>query len=459
MSKFNKSYRIRTEVGKDTQVHVNLENEYDILEIMSLKINQENAYKFHKSNYGVIAGRVLANDVFGIPNAKISVFIQKDEDESTDVIKSVLYPYNTTQTKDRNGVRYNLLIDEQVNECHTVIGTFPEKQYLLDNNSILEVFEKYYKYTTRTNDSGDYMIFGVPVGNQTLHVDIDLSDIGILSQKPRDMFYKGYSIESFENPNKFKYDTNLETLVQVISQETMTDVIPFWGEESEGSIGITRCDINVQYKFEPTCVFMGSIVSDTNSNGISKKCIPTPGMGSMEDIVTGSGTIEMIRKTPSGAVEEFSIKGNQLINGDGVWCYQIPMNLDYMMTDEFGNMVPTNHPEKGIPTRTRVRFRLSLQEFETDSTNLMLGKVLVPHNPYIYSGSQTCEEELDYSFGTKTKESSYRDLFWNGVYSVKSYIPRIQKGANWKNEKFMGFKRVNYYNDKNPIPYNNIRIK
>lgn len=459
MSKFNKSYRIRTEVGKDTQVCVNLENEYDILEIMSLKINQENAYKFHKSNYGVIAGRVLANDVFGIPNAKISVFIQKDEDESTDVIKSVLYPYNTTQTKDKNGVRYNLLTDEQVSECHTIIGTFPEKQYLLDNNSILEVFEKYYKYTTRTNDSGDYMIFGVPVGNQTIHVDIDLSDIGILSQKPRDMFYKGYSIESFENPNKFKYDTNLETLVQVISQETMTDVIPFWGEESEGSIGITRCDINVQYKFEPTCVFMGSIVSDTNSNGISKKCIPTPGMGSMEDIVTGSGTIEMIRKTPSGAVEEFSIKGTQLINGDGVWCYQIPMNLDYMMTDEFGNMVPTNHPEKGIPTRTRVRFRFSLQEFENDSTNLMLGKVLVPHNPNIYSGSALCEEELDYSFGTKTKESSYRDLFWNGVYSVKSYIPRIQKGANWKNEKFMGFKRVNYYNDKNPIPYNNIRIK
>jgi hypothetical protein len=459
MSKFNKSYRIRTEVGKDTQVHVNLDGDYDILEIMSLKINQENAYKFHKSNYGVIAGRVLANDVFGIPNAKISVFIQKDEDESTDVIKSVLYPYNTTQTKDKNGVRYNLLTDEQVNECHTIIGTFPEKQYLLDNNSILEVFEKYYKYTTRTNDSGDYMIFGVPVGNQTIHVDVDLSDIGILSQKPRDMFYKGYSIESFENPNKFKYDTNLETLVQVISQETMADVIPFWGEESEGSIGITRCDINVQYKFEPTCVFMGSVVSDTNSNGISKKCIPTPGMGSMEDIVTGSGTIEMIRKTPNGAVEEFSIKGNQLINGDGVWCYQIPMNLDYMMTDEFGNMVPTNHPERGIPTRTRVRFRLSLQEFENDSTNLMLGKVLVPHNPNIYSGSTLCEEELDYSFGTKTKESSYRDLFWNGVYSVKSYIPRIQKGANWKNEKFMGFKRVNYYNDKNPIPYNNIRIK
>lgn len=457
MNKFHKSYRIRTEVGKDTQVHVNLDRDYDVLEIMSLKINQENAYKFHTSNYGVIAGRVLANDAFGVPNAKVSVFIPIDGDDQTDVIKTVLYPYNNTKSQNEDGVRYNLLLNEQINDCHTIIGTFPEKQYLLDNDSVLEIFEKYYKFTTRTNNSGDYMIFGVPVGNQTIHVDIDLSDIGILSQKPRDMFYKGYNVESFENPNKFKHDTNLDSLVQVITQDNVTNVIPFWGDESEGSIGITRCDINIQYKFEPTCIFMGSVVADAHSEGISKKCIPTPGMGSMEEIVTGSGTIEMIRKTPSGDVEEFQIKGNQLINGNGVWCYQIPMNLDYMMTDEFGNMVPTNHPEKGIPTRTRVRFRISLQDFDNDNTNIALGKVLVPHNPDIYSANYL--DELDYNFGTKTNENSYRDLFWNGVYSVKSYIPRIQKGSNWKNEKFTGFKRVNYYGSKNPIPYNNIRIR
>ena len=453
----NKSYRIRTEVGKDKKLSVKLEQNYDILEIMSLKINQENAYRLHTSDYGVIAGRVLANGAFGIPNAKVSVFINIDEEDSYDVVKSVLYPYNTTRTKDANGVRYNLLPDTKVDNCHTVIGTFPEKQYALDNDSILEVFEKYYKYTTRTNNSGDYMIFGVPTGNQTIHVDIDLSDIGILSQKPRDMVYKGYNINQFENPNKFKYDTNLDSLTQVISQDSIADVIPFWGDEEQGTIGITRCDINVQYKFEPTCVFMGSVVSDTQSNGISKKCIPSPGMGAMDEITTGSGTIEMIRKKPDGSVEEFQIQGTQLINGDGVWCYQIPMNLDYMMTDEYGNMVPTNDPNKGIPTRTKVRFRISMQDFESDSANAFRCKMLVPNNPDY--NTIKGDSDIDYQFGTATREDSYRDLFWNGVYSVKSYIPRIQKGSNWKNEKFTGFKRVNYYNDKNPIPYNNIRIK
>ena len=165
----------------------------------------------------------------------------------------------------------------------------------------------------------------------------------------------------------------------------------------------------------------------------------------------------MIRKTPSGDVEEFQIKGTQLINGDGVWCYQIPMNLDYVKTDEYGNTVPTDDPSKGIPTRTRVRFRMSLQDFDNNNANIFRCKMLVPHNPDVYSDN--CSNELDYQFGTKTAESSYRDLFWNGVYSVKSYIPRIQKGSNWKNEKFTGFKRVNYHGSNNPLPYNNIRIK
>ena len=461
MNLFNKSYRIRTDVGKDKFLHVKLDRNYDVLEIMSLKIDQKNAYRLHTSNYGVIAGRVLANGAFGIPNAKISVFIPIDNVDKNDYIKSSLYPYVNLNSKDKNGVRYNLLPNEQLNNCHTIIGTFPEKQYVLDNDVVLEVVDKYFKFTTKTNNSGDYMLFGVPTGVQNIHVDIDLSDVGILSQKPRDMVYKGYNITQFENPNKFKYDTNLNSLTQVISKEETVDVIPFWGDEEENIIGITRCDIQIEYKFEPTCVFLGSVVSDTASNGFSRKCIPTPGMGAMDEITTGSGTIEMIRKIHGvtkgidgveNDVEEFQIQGTQLINGDGVWCYQIPMNLDYMMTDEFGNMVPTNDPNKGIPTRTRVRFRISMQDFDSNNVNVARGKILVPHNPKHVN-------ELDYDFGTDTNEDSFKDLFWNCVYSVKSYIPRIQKGTNWKKGKFTGFKRVNYYGNNNPIPYNNIRIR
>ena len=452
MSENNKSYRIRTEVGQDKSLYFKLDQKFDILEILSLKLRQEGLYKLHTSDYGVIVGRVLANNGFGIPNAKVSVFIQiSDEDIRRNEILG-LYSFNTTRDKDADGIRYNLLPDTSVNECHKAVGTFPSKTMVLDNDIVLEVFDKYFKFTTKTNESGDYMLFGVPTGNQTVHVDLDLSDIGLLSQRPRDFVYKGYTIEQFENPNQFKGDGDLNGLSQIFSQDSMVEVIPFWGDNNEGLVGISRNDMNIQFKFEPTCVFMGSVVSDNSSNGFSKKCVPTNAMGNMDELVTGNGTIEMIRKKPDGSVEEFQIQGNQLINGNGVWCYQIPMNLDYMKTDEYGNMVPTDNPEEGIPTRARVRFRVSMQDFEENVSNYFRAKVLVPHNPQDNG-------ELDYAFGSGTLDSSYRDIFWNNVYTVKSYIPRIQKGRGIRTERFSGIKHCNIHGQNNPIPYNNIRIR
>ena len=452
MSESNKTYRIRTEVGTDQNIVVNLDQDYNTFEILSLKLSQEETYRLQTVNYGVIAGRVLANGGFGVPNAKISVFIETDEAAYKDVVLAQLYPYTTTRDE-VDGIRYNLLPDKQVDECHRVVGTFPNKTYVLDNDDIIEIFDKYYKYTTRTNNAGDYLICGVPVGQQTVHMDLDLSDCGILSQRPRDFYYKGYNVEQFENANQFKTSPNLDSLSQIFSQDQSVNVIPFWGNRGEGeSVGITRCDIKVNFKFEPTCVFMGSIISDSASNGISKKCIPTNTMGAMDELVTGEGTIEMIRKTPEGDVEEMRIKGTELINSDGVWCYQIPMNLDYMMTDEYGNMVPTDDPNKGIPTRTSVRFRISMHDTEENTDNYFLSKVLVPNNPQD-------EDEVDYNFGSSTKDTSFRDLFWNNVYSVKSYIPRFQKSALVKNERFSGIKHCNINGNNNPVPYNNIRIR
>lgn len=452
MSETNKTYRIRTDIGTNKNITVKLDQDYNAFEILSLKLGQEDTYRLQTVDYGVIAGRVLANGGFGVPNAKISVFIETEESQFKNVVLAQIYPY--TSTRDTvDGVRYNLLPDQKVDDCHRPVGTFPSKTYVLDNDDIIEVFDKYYKYTTRTNNSGDYIICGVPVGNHTIHMDLDLSDCGILSQRPRDFYYKGYNVEQFDNANQFKVSENLDSLSQIFSQDQSVDVIPFWGNMSQGeTIGITRCDIDVNFKFEPTCVFMGSIISDNSSNGISRKCLATNTMGAMDEMVTGEGTIEMIRKTMDGEVEEVRIKGTELINGNGVWCYQIPMNLDYMVTDEYGNMVPTDNPNKGIPTRTSVRFRVSMHDTEENTDNYFLSKVLVPNNP-------SAETEVDFNFGSETKDSSFRDLFWNNVYSIKSYIPRIQHSFITRNERFTGVKHTNIHGNNNPMPYNNIRIR
>ena len=345
-----RSYRIRTDVNNDKVVRFKTEQDYDFLEILSLKIKQEDTYKLHTANYGVIVGRVLANDSFGIPNAKVSVFIELDDEDKLNSEITNIYPYTSFQTVDSKGRRYNLLPDESTDECYQVVGTFPNKRLVLDNDTYLEVFDKYWKYTTVTNKSGDYMIFGVPTGGHQIHVDIDLSDIGILSQKPIDFMYKGYNETQFENAQQFKTSNNLDNLTQLLSQNQSVHVYPFWGDTNLEEIAISRCDIQVQYKFEPTCIFFGAIMTDNYNNNIGHKCSASKYAGFNRHLVTGEGIIEMIRKTPDNLVEEFQIQGNKLIDGDGVWCYQIPMNLDFVGTDEFGNIVPTDDPKKGIPT-------------------------------------------------------------------------------------------------------------
>ena len=462
MGKENKSYRIRTNVGQDSVVNFSVDNTTEQLEILSLKINQENTYRLMGSNTGIVAGRVLANGGFGVPNVKVSVFI---EYEDTDNIEQrVLYTYTGTTDRNTDGVRYNLLPDNVDDECHQNIGTFPSKRVLLDNNNWIDIFDKYYKFTTRTNEAGDYMIYGVPTGNQTIHMDVDMSDIGVLSQKPRDMIYNGYNGNMFESPTKFKVDTNIDALAQVRTQDQTVYVYPFWGDTTDSNLNasITRCDMNINYKFEPTCIFMGSVITDTGENAMTKKCIGAKNQGKMADMITGEGKIEMIRKTPSGQVEQFSVNGDNNINGDGVWCYQIPMNLDYVMHDEFGKMVMTDNPNIGIPTRARVRFRLSMAESPSDAIARKRARFLIPNNPRLVEEDypEYCEtKEVDYEFGTKTRNENFRDLFWNNVYTVKSYIPRLQKTRLPNSLRHLGIKTVNHPGGHNPMPFNNLRIK
>lgn len=460
-----KSYRIRTNVSEDSVVKVQMTQDIDFLEILSMKISQENIYQLHSSNYGVLVGRVVGNDAFGVENVKVSVFVPLSAEDASRSDITALYPYYTLTDVDRHNVKYNLLFNDTNDECYAKVGTFPTKRLVLDNDTYIEIFEKYWRYTTVTNASGDYMIYGVPVGTQEVHIEVDLSDCGILSQKPIDLMFKGYDGNEFANPMQFKTSTNLDDLAQIIRQDKAVNIYPFWGDSDEGEIAISRCDIQLQYKFEPTCVFMGGVVTDNYSNRINQDCKPTSHSGYNSRLIAPQGTIEMIRKTPDGFVEDYPIQGNNLIDEDGVFCYQIPMNLDYIATDEFGNTVPTDNPKKGIPTRASVRFRFSVTETGDEGVSTHRAKILVPNNPYLKNDKRKDDFVKDYNhlktyeFGSATQDGDYRDLYWNNVYSVKSYIPRLQQSKKYKTKNYSALRSTNLTEKNNPIPFNNIRIR
>lgn len=450
--------RIRTTPnGTDKYLNVKLDQDFDFIEILSLKISQDKAYESFCSDYGVIAGRVIINNGFGVPNAKVSVFIPiTEEDKENPVIRSI-YPYENVLDVDSNGVRYNLLPKENDsnNDCYTIVGTFPSKREQLDNDEMLEVYCKYYKFTTTTNHAGDFMIFGVPLGSHIVHVDVDMSDIGIASQRPYDLVEQGTPSRLFYSQTKFKGNKNLNSLIQIKTANVGVNVQPFWGDLDNCVIGVNRLDIDLNYNIRPAAIFMGSIFGDSRKNSINKRCRPRKKMGLMCEQVPRAGTIEMLRKTLEGEVEKFDIEGGRLIDDNGAWAYQIPMNLDYVVTDEEGNLIPSDDTSRGIPTRSRVRFRIGMDEGGGVGRLRTRGKYIVPHNPKTKS-------DINFSFDKTTKdtENTFRDFYWNKIYTVRNFIPRVEKNMRllskaFKRRTHTGIKNVDAcVGDKSPMPYN-----
>jgi hypothetical protein len=474
----SKTIRIRTTPnGGDNFIKINMEQDFDFVEVLSLKIAQKDLYQTFCADYGAVVGRVIVNNGFGVPNAKISIFIPvSDLDADNDEIFA-LYPYETVTDIGPNGLRYNLLpsTNETNDDCFTPIGDFPKKRTFLDDDRMLEIYCKYYKFSTTTNQSGDYMIFGVPVGAHTMYVEADLSDVGIVSQKPYDLIRKGSSVESFDSTTKFaRASDNIDTNIQAVNRTPLSvNIQPYWGEKDTCNVVITRQDINLNTVVTPHAIFMGSIFGDNEEGTINLRCRPQPKLGKLDLQTAGSGTIEMIRETLDGTIERFDIAGGKLIDSDGTWAYQIPMNLEYLVTDELGDLVPTDDPNKGIPTRARVRFRIGMDNNASGISKR--AKYLVPHNPRKHAQAVTQpqfigttpefpygEPVIDFEFGPNTSKASLADLTWNTVYSVKNYIRRYEKSfvSTLASERaFIGIKDVDSAGgDINPFPYNSLNI-
>ncbi|MFA5207215.1 MAG: hypothetical protein WC428_00795 [Candidatus Paceibacterota bacterium] len=273
----NKSQRIflnNNAAIADSHITVKLDQDVDTLEFLSMSLSTKDVYQDFNADYGVLIGRVLANGGIGIPNAKISIFIPlTDEDANNSEISSI-YPYINPTDKNNEGKRYNLLPRvSQVNSFgisspKQPFGSFPIKPELVTNLEFLNVYKKYYKYTALTNGSGDYMIFGVPIGTQTVHLSVDITDIGKFSMTPASMVTNlGYSPNLFtDNGSKIKLSTDLNDLPNIETQEISVDIVPFWGDTENFTIGITRQDFRIRSVLNNTFVLFGSSFTDGDNS-------------------------------------------------------------------------------------------------------------------------------------------------------------------------------------------------
>ena len=467
------SYRIRTELGISKTINVQLDQEFEQLEILSLKIQQEDVYIRSCADYGVIVGRVTANNGFGLPNARVSIFIPiTNVDESNPIISSI-YPYKSPTDKNEDGYRYNLLPYEKSYSAHAATGTLPSRLDALTGSTAVEIYDKYYKFTAKTNDSGDYMIMGVPLGYQTVVMDVDLSDIGEFSLTPQDLIRMGLASEAQVAGNRFRSSNDINSLPQIINLVKNLEISPLWGDPGVCDIAINRLDFDLRDEanidIQPTSVFMGSIYSTSDSMRIRKNARPKDNMGNLCGLQAGPGQILAIRQTidqgsdGNPILEQYELEqSGNVIDGDGTWLTELPMNLDYFITNEFGEKVISNDPTIGIPTRAKYRFKIKWTQPTGLSEQTRRPYFLVPNvreygwnnisaDPN-YSISQTAKEKLagSYYFGLDWTgytnvdaavncEDTFYQFDYNRVYTVAGLIDEFKNGARGR---FIGIKEI-----------------
>jgi hypothetical protein len=471
----SKSYRIRTTPGVDKSVNILIDQEFEYLEILSLKLLQSDIYTRQCSDYGVVVGRVSVNNGFGIPNAKVSIFIPLDSTDELNPVISELYPYKTLINTNEDGYRYNLLPYTKSHTGHNPTGTFFDREDVLTNPTLIEVFDKYYKYTATTNESGDYMIFGVPTGSQTIVMDVDLSDIGEFSLSPQDLIRMGVATEAQVSGTEFKSSTNLRELPQIININKTIEVEPLWGQPEICNLGITRTDFDLsseaRIEITPTAIFMGSIISNEDGDIVKRNCKPRNKSGSLCSLVSGPGEILAIRQTifqdDTGrpVLETFNLEqGGTVIDENGTWLIDVPMNLDYITTNEFGEQVISDDPKKGIPTKGKYRFKVKWSQSPSLSTPVRRGYFLVPNikeygwtneknDPSKLTIGSTNRTLLDKSYAFSLDWDDYaniqdaiecKDTFYpmqyNKVYTVSQLIDQFRKG--YAPNRFIGIKNI-----------------
>ena len=397
----NRVIRITPKPGEQ-KVNLNLEQDFDFLEILSLKITQAETYRIFCSNYGVVVGKVTSNGGFPIKNAKLSIFIPIDDEDAKNSLVTSLYPFNSPHDMLVSGKRYNLLPrDKQINTPgdHTPVGTFPSKYDLMSNKTLKYIHEKYYKYTTTTNENGDYMFFGIPGGTHIIHMDVDLSDIGSNSVIPQDLINMGYSETLFEGPDKFRDSNDLDQLAQIVGINKTVFIRPFWGDADECEFGITRLDFDTARFVSPKAFLIGSFFTDGDTDQVDAAFIPRSCQGndiynnfpggnkagvsrvvSAKDLRTpgdvansgakvgGRGVIEAVRVTEFN--ENVEYVGKWFSRPDGTFQVALPLNKGKKSWDE--NEQAFVDDEDGFPTYADYRFMFYFEgqgpdDFEDDS--------------------------------------------------------------------------------------------
>lgn len=227
----------------DYYADVTIKRTIDTLDTLSVKNNPLSNFPAQEANTGVVAGTLLArqkvldengeNVLIPLSNVPIIVFNPSEE-----------FPNYASQDTSGNRITLNLLQNSIASDYADIssyvldVGEDNAKKSLGKDKvgpqysgikpllkSVETIFSpEQYKYSTITNDKGEFVIQNVPVGNQVIMFDVDLLKQGMTKSEVALNFFP-YSVGE---------DINVDNIPHFYFRQIPVGVGPSWGDFNTG---------------------------------------------------------------------------------------------------------------------------------------------------------------------------------------------------------------------------------
>lgn len=231
----------RKKIIDDFYVDIKMERSYNSLDTLKIYNNLINSFPNQESPTGVVFGRLTAiqkiknetgeNLRIPLKNVPIGIFNSSDD-------------FPSLFSTDDNGDRLTLNIKEAASQNQY----FNSYSYFSDYNQYLKSADSFsavpaqYKYVTLTNDNGEFILYDVPVDQQTAIFEVDLFKQGLTKDEIALNFFPFPGTE----------DANIDSIPSFVYKQFPVDVVPAWGL---GQTGYTSLDININLDLRKWATF------------------------------------------------------------------------------------------------------------------------------------------------------------------------------------------------------------
>ena len=214
----------------DMYINISMEREIDFLDTLSIKNNLKGEWTKKTSDTGVIFGKLLA--------------IQKLKDENGEFIKIPLRGVPIiVLNKAENVSAINLTDDNNARIPLNMQQNSPRELYFddfsynFDKGILPSVNTKNsgekYRYSTLTNEKGEFLLTDVPVGVQTVIFEVDLLKQGLSTEEVE------LNVAPFPKTNEI----SVIEAPHLIYREIPVNVLNSWGDTL--NVGYTRLNIDI----------------------------------------------------------------------------------------------------------------------------------------------------------------------------------------------------------------------